>query len=74
LKTANRRADRYLSLADAMAALGERYGSTLRPAGTRFQSFSRDNRRLGDGPWVDTATLRRLVLAAATEVARGSGS
>jgi len=72
LKTANRRADRYLSLADAMAALGERYGSTLRPAGTRFQSFSRDNRRLGDGPWVDTATLRRL--AAATEVARGSGS
>ena len=69
LKTPNRRSDRYLCLADAMAALGKQYGSKLELSRTRFETFSRDNRRLGDGPWVDTPTLRRLVLAGAAEVA-----
>jgi hypothetical protein len=64
-----RRPARYLALGDALAALAEKSGASLDLSRTAFERFSRDNRRLGDGPWVDTPTLRRLVLAGAAEVA-----
>jgi predicted DNA-binding WGR domain protein len=64
-----RRPTEYLSLADALAAIGRQSGTSLDPAGTTFERFSSDNRRLGYGPWVDTPTLRRLLVAAIAEVA-----
>jgi hypothetical protein len=69
LHYAGRRPTAYLSVGDAIADLAARHGSKIEPSATRFETFNRDNRRLGDGPWVDTPTLRELVVAALAEAA-----
>lgn len=64
-----RRPVKYLSLAEAIQAITDQHGPRLELSSTRFETFSRDNRRLGRGAWVDTPTLRRLVIAAIAEAA-----
>jgi hypothetical protein len=69
LHNPGRRPETFLSLAEAMGALRKQHRAKLAPAKTQFDRASHDNRRLGDGPWVDTKTLRKLVFAAIEEIA-----
>jgi hypothetical protein len=69
LHAPGRRPVTFLGLADAMGALRKAYGARLRSAVTTFHRSNHDNLRLGDGPWVDGPTLRKLVLAALEESA-----
>lgn len=62
-----RRPTAYISLADAIRALADRHGSKIEATRTRFERFTRDNGRMGAGPWVDTPTLRKLIVAALSE-------
>jgi predicted DNA-binding WGR domain protein len=64
-----RRPVKYLSLEGAIQAIADQHRPRLELSSTRFETFSRDNRRLGRGAWVKTPVLRRLVVAAIAEAA-----